>query len=516
MTLIDTGVDLATGYRLGETVRGEHRVPAPLTTRQQVNGYRFLLRRLEHALIRRDVRMLHDPMRAHLRSLSIGIALTLLAVGGCAVYGLIKPAGSVGESKIVVGKQSGGLFVLVGDTLHPVLNVASARLIVGSANSPASVSDSKLQSYSRGPLLGIAGAPTSLPGPADASNSYWNVCDTARVPSGAGSMAGGVTLSVLGNRPESVGSNRRMAGNEAAYVQADDKRYLIYDGRRAQVDTDDAAVMRALKLEDKQPRPISTGLLNAFPQAPELTTPMIANRGKQAGGPSALAARVGNLLQVSDVATGQRTLYVVLADGIQKVTPAAAAVIAAADPAGADPITVAPGLLTQMRSVQTLPVGEFPGEVPTVISQSDSPVLCYAWSREGESDAKVTALVGDRLPIPADRSVVQLATADGADSGVDEFYLPPGTGAFVRSTGSNPGSTRAESLLYISDVGVRYGIPDAQTGQALGLGDKPQRAPWAALGLLVAGPMLSRTNALVAHDAMPADSQAAVIDGPGN
>ncbi|WP_280228711.1 type VII secretion protein EccB, partial [Nocardia cyriacigeorgica] len=47
-------------------------MPAQLTTRQQVNGYRFLLRRLDHALVRRDVRMLHDPMRSQLRSLLVG------------------------------------------------------------------------------------------------------------------------------------------------------------------------------------------------------------------------------------------------------------------------------------------------------------------------------------------------------------------------------------------------------------------------------------------------------------
>ncbi|MBF6247361.1 type VII secretion protein EccB, partial [Nocardia elegans] len=39
-------------------------MPAQLTTKAQVNGYRFLLRRLDHALVRRDVRMLHDPMRS--------------------------------------------------------------------------------------------------------------------------------------------------------------------------------------------------------------------------------------------------------------------------------------------------------------------------------------------------------------------------------------------------------------------------------------------------------------------
>ena len=34
------------------------------TTRLYVSGYRVLLRRMEHALVRSDVRMLDDPRRA--------------------------------------------------------------------------------------------------------------------------------------------------------------------------------------------------------------------------------------------------------------------------------------------------------------------------------------------------------------------------------------------------------------------------------------------------------------------
>ena len=51
-----------------------------LTTRAQVNGYRFLLRRLDHALIRRDVRMLHDPMRSQGRALAVGAVLGVLVL----------------------------------------------------------------------------------------------------------------------------------------------------------------------------------------------------------------------------------------------------------------------------------------------------------------------------------------------------------------------------------------------------------------------------------------------------
>ena len=68
-----------------------------LTTKAQVNGYRFLLRRLEHALVRRDVRMLHDPMRSQMRSLIVGIVLGVLGLAGCAILAFIRPQGAVAE-----------------------------------------------------------------------------------------------------------------------------------------------------------------------------------------------------------------------------------------------------------------------------------------------------------------------------------------------------------------------------------------------------------------------------------
>ena len=98
-----------------------------LTTRAQVNGYRFLLSRLEHALVRRDVRMLHDPMRAQSRALVLGAVLAVLVVAGFGVWGLVKPQGAVGQSVILMSKSSGVLYVLIdraqaGESADPILH----------------------------------------------------------------------------------------------------------------------------------------------------------------------------------------------------------------------------------------------------------------------------------------------------------------------------------------------------------------------------------------------------------
>ena len=136
-------------------------MPAQPTTRWQVNGHRFLVRRMEHALVRRDVRMLHDPMRSQSRSLAVGAILAALGLGVCGVLALLRPQDKIGDNRIVVGKDSGAMFVVVGDTLHPVLNLASARLIAGEAAKPAIVKEAEIGKRARGSLVGIPGAPSA-------------------------------------------------------------------------------------------------------------------------------------------------------------------------------------------------------------------------------------------------------------------------------------------------------------------------------------------------------------------
>lgn len=45
-----------------------------LTTKVQVSGWRFLLRRLEHAIVRRDTRMFDDPLQFYSRSIAPVVA----------------------------------------------------------------------------------------------------------------------------------------------------------------------------------------------------------------------------------------------------------------------------------------------------------------------------------------------------------------------------------------------------------------------------------------------------------
>ncbi|WP_406270414.1 type VII secretion protein EccB [Nocardia sp. NBC_00881] len=479
-------------------------MPAQLTTRAQVNGYRFLLRRYEHALIRRDVRMLHDPMRSQARSLIVGAVLGILVVAGAAILSFLKPAGSVDDAKIVMAQESGALYAVVDGTLHPVLNLASARLITGSDELPTSVKASKLTSLPRGPMLGIPGAPAALPG-ASGDRSIWTLCDSVML-SAAGSAArspGVSTTAIVGAiEPESEYAARPLRSDEALLVTRENKIYLLFDGKRAEIDPADSVLDRSLKLRNQPPRPVSAGLLNSTTPVPALKPPHIDRLGEP--GPGRLSdIPVGGVIRARGV--NAEELYVVLPNGVQRVTSFAAQVIRNANSQGmSDITTVPPDRLVGVPVLNTLTVDNFPQETPKILPAENYQVGCTSWSK-GSNDpaATVTVLAGRKLPLADSATPVALATSDGTGDRVDAAYLAPNSGEYVQATGMDPESSRRGTLFYVADNGIRYGVPDAQTAAVLGLAQKPRLAPWPIIGQLVPGPTLSAKNALVSHDTLP-------------
>jgi hypothetical protein len=125
-------------------------MPAQATTRAQVDGCRFLIRRLEHALIRADSRMIHHPMRGQTRTLSIGMVIAMLITGAAGILAFFKPTPNFGGPTIMLSKADGGLFVRIGDRLHPALNLVSARLITGKSDLPRQVDDKFLNTVTLG------------------------------------------------------------------------------------------------------------------------------------------------------------------------------------------------------------------------------------------------------------------------------------------------------------------------------------------------------------------------------
>ncbi|PJE07766.1 MAG: type VII secretion protein EccB [Mycobacterium sp.] len=497
-------------------------MPAQVTTRAQVNGYRFLIRRLEHALIRADSRMIHDPMRGQIRSLLVGLVIAILITGAAGVLAFFKPSPNIGNAQILLSASNGGLYVRIGDRLHPVLNLASARLITGKPDAPKSVSDKWLNQLPRGPMVGIIGAPNSIHAGADMRTSVWTACDSVATPDVAKSVGvASVQTTVVAGDLTLDEDIRKATPAQMLLVRSSDAVYLIFDGVRAVIDPNDAVVVNALHLQNAATRAISGALLNAFPLVPPIRPVMIPGAGSAMPGLPA-GYPVGSVVKTVD-SRGEQ-LYVVLPDGLQPVSPAAADIIRYSNPAAPEAREVPPSVVSRVPIVHTLAIDHYPGVSPQIVNAEPDRVVCMQWERANSAaQATVRLLVGHRLPIPDGAQPVGLATGDGNGPGVDSVYVKPGTGEYIQATGGEPDSRALGQLFYVSDAGVRYHIKDLPTAAALGVTgvhdpkldtDVPQLAPWPVVSLLPAGPDLSQEAALVAHDGMGADPRGSKVEPP--
>ncbi|BDT94855.1 MULTISPECIES: type VII secretion protein EccB [Nocardia] len=510
-----------------------------VVTKHQISGWRFLLRRIEHALVRRDASMIDDPQRGRSTALSIGIALACVIIAGAAVLAFFKPAKKVGDSKIVAEKDTGALFVRLNNRLFPALNLTSARLIVGSPDNPVQVSRDELSKYPRGPWVGIPGAPGSIVDNNE-KDSSWTVCDTARTGAAApvNPATGLPTVSRSAVRTTAIGgpltidgdANRPLGDGEARLLRDDTTTWLVYADAekgvvRAAIDLANTAVAMALGIDSTAPvMAASKGLVNAIPEAPPLRVPDVPGKGETISLNNGFTTPVGSVVTVSTPDQGV-SYYLVSQSGLVRISSVLAAMVRNADAQGSVTTrTVGPNVIAaNLRPGQWPGTATYPTRPIRLVDPERSGVTCLHWSRSGnDPNATTELLVGRQLPLTQDeqgRAVDLVTSSASRGTTADAAYLPRDTGRFVQVTGAEPGSPLRESLYWVSDSGVRYGIITDPNGggtdptlTALGM-RTPVPAPWSIISLFAVGPALSQKEARIQHDGIPNNKIVAGLGG---
>lgn len=466
-------------------------------TRHQVSGWRFVMRRIASGVALHDTRMLVDPLRTQTRAVLVGALVLITGLAGCFLFSLIRPSGAAGNDAILADRSTAALYVKVGDELHPVLNLTSARLIVGRPDNPTTVKSRELDQFGRGNLLGIPGAPERMV-QNDSRDAEWTVCDAQ-----SGAASG---LTVIAGALVGDGEHASALGEDSAVLAENDGRtWLLWQGRRSPLDLNDRAVTDALGFGARQqtPRRIDTGLFNTIPESPALTAPAIPGAGEPPRFPLPTPAPVGAVV-VSFAADNTMRHYAVLPDGLQQVPPVLAAILRNTNSYGLDqPPRLGADAVSRMPVSDLIDTSIYPKDPVGLVDAADAPVTCARWAKpEGANVSAITLLSGAELPIESDTHTVDLV-ATGT-----RVALPVGSGHLVQVVGQEPGSPTAGSQFWISDTGVRYGIDtggDNKAAEALGLAAPPLPIPWSVLSLYAAGPALSRVNALTAHDSIRPD-----------
>ena len=459
-----------------------------------------------------------EPGRRQTLAVVASVSAALVICLGALLWSFLSPSGQLNESPIVADRDSGALFVRVGDRLYPALNLASARLITGRPDNPHLVRSSQIASLPHGPMVGIPGAPSEF-APKTPQTSSWLVCDTVATSGGVASPQG-VTVTVIDGSPDLSGHRRVLTGSGAVVLNYGGDAWVIREGRRSRIDATNRSVLLPLGLTPEQvsqARPMSRALFDALPVGPELAVPEVPNAGSPAAFPGA-PGPVGTVIVTPQI-SGPQQYSLVLADGVQTLPPLVAQIMQnAGGPGNTKPVTVEPAALAKMPVVNKLDLSSYPDNPLEVVDIRENPSTCWWWERTaGENRAREQVVTGPTIPVKsADMGkVVSLVKSDTSGREADQVYFGPNFANFVAVTGNNPAAQTTESLWWLTEAGARFGVDDTREArEALGLKGTPSVAPWVALRLLPQGPTLSRADALVQHDTLPMDMSPAELVVP--
>ncbi|HUO41007.1 MAG TPA: type VII secretion protein EccB, partial [Mycobacterium sp.] len=377
-------------------------MPLNLASRTQVSGHYFLRRRLGFALLRRSVRMQVDPVRWQRVTLMlsgvVGAVLLILAF----VIGWMRPAGMVGQNKIVADRKTSALFVSVDGRLHPALNLVSAQLIAGEPDAPTFVSADDIAKWPKGPVVGIDGAPVETPAVSAPDLSRWAVCDTAADRLGGPPLVTGIDgqLTLGSSGADELGDGR---GVLLAYQQ---QSYLVTGGVRMPLDLNDRALTGALGVDPGVPVPnMSQAMFDALPAGGPLVVPAVPNAGAPAPFDWGPGVVIGSVVVTQDVATHADKFYVVVGDGVQPVSAVVAAMLRERASYGTStPPRILPDRLAQAPVRHVLDVDYYPAQPLKMIDQRAQPVTCMAWERGvNDRQARQRMLIGRDLPITSEQ-----------------------------------------------------------------------------------------------------------------
>jgi len=473
--------------------------------KEQVQAHRFVTHRLVSALLMGDPESTETPMRRIGFSVFGSVMVAVLVAAGFGIFGLLKPGGGTPEvGKIIIEEETGVryLFRDLGDgsppKLHPVVNYASARLILNNPN-PETVlmSQNSLKGYARGVGLGIPNAPDALPLIENLMQSDpWQVCSSHPRSTATATSDYVTQVTVLGIE------GAHPMGKQAVLVQqiGTDQTFLLWDDKRLPLTP---FAKTALGYDGITPTPITASTLGVFQQGPSLDKVTIENAGT-----TSTKAVAGNNALVGTVFSGSGTTYVLTSRGLVRIGPVFAKLIPNGD--NPTPITAEAASEALVEGVVVEPDG-FPQLIPTVVPVEGShPAICGVLDPAAGNQAVMRVMTYDELPdsliVPENQDLL-----DSTAGLADRIVIPGGRGVLAQDL-PVPGAEGGGTTYMINEQGIKYGfVATTSSNPKVALGYEKVNAvmvPGAVLDLLPSGVPLSQEAALQAVTQLQPDSTA--------
>ncbi|WPO71006.1 MULTISPECIES: type VII secretion protein EccB [unclassified Streptomyces] len=437
--------------------------------RDELNAYTFAKRRTLAAFVQPSPSGSEEgaprPLRAVVPGLIVGVIV--LAVFGA--WGMFKPAAKPGWDKpkehVIIASDSTTRYVVLETDgkrqLHPVLNMASAKLLLDSGKGEVIKVDESILDKGKiphGATIGIPYAPDRLPSASEAGTAKrWAVCERP--------VAGGSSIQkaafVLGDRDRNRTEGRqRLRGGELLYVVGPDRTRYVVDARgtayRISEKEHRELLLRVLMRSSREPQRVSKQWLGTLHSGGAIAFPDIEGvpgaDAKVPGLQDRAADRIGMIIKATEGDRAQH--YVVLPGRIAPVSDFTAKLLLGSpdlvdlkQDGRARPLSA--GAFTP-DTKEFGPGNRWPREMPTAANEAST------------ADGSRNTVCNVLRDVDADTGVTTLSTWAGTDfpaplpTGSSSAYVTPGSGQLFRQfLGSE---TKAGGIFLATDTGLRYAM----------------------------------------------------------
>lgn len=436
--------------------------------RDQLNAYTFAKRRMLASFVQSSPDGSEEGAPRPLRAVLPGALVGVIILAAFGAWGMFKPTApqgwnAVGEKVIIASKSTTRYVVLKTDgkvQLHPVLNMASAKLLLKTGKGDVVTVDESILdrgTIPRGVTIGIPYAPDRLPAASEAGSAKrWAVCE--RPSAGGGSIQKAAFVLASRDMDKTEGSKQKLAGGELLYVVGPDKTRYIVDasGTSYEVDKNDELLLRTLVGSGRAPQRVSKEWLETLHQGDPITFPKVEGQiGTAAGVQGSLSAEANKVGMVLKAPNGASEQYYLVEQG--KVAPVsdftAKLLLNSSDLVG----------LGQAGTALDVSAGAFvpstagfaadhtwPSRMPVPVNEADA------------SDGHRNTVCNVLRDVDKGKGRTTLSTWAGTEfpatlpTGSSSAYVTPGSGQLYRQFQGE--ETTAGGVFLVTDTGLRYAM----------------------------------------------------------
>lgn len=452
--------------------------------RDQLQSYQFRSQRVVSAFVMRETDPAQSPLRRGGGALLVGGMVAVLVAAAFGVYGILTKIGGSSwkvDGTVVVEKESGASYVYAAGILHPALNYASALLAAGHGPPIVKqVAANSLAGTPRAAVIGIPGAPNSVPDAKHLIGLPWTVC-SAQAQGSNGKQATAVQLTAAGP----VAGARALPADDGI-LAADDSGglALIWHGYRYKLDK----AVQAPLFAAAPATPVGTALLESLPVGADIKDITVPNAGAQS---TAVPDRHNGDVLVAQTGSGP-LYYLVFDDGLAPLTELQKDIAEKGD-GGEKQVD----LQTAERAKKSTALRAVTGPQAPPLKP---PHLTVPGAGDPVCAGFAAGAPAPSLSVGGTVSAAGVPTRARTGSGgvlADLVAVPSGHAALVVAEPSTGFAIGGWSL--VTDTGYRYSVVSREDVAFLGYDpDGADRVPAALLARIPAGPPLSHAAAAAA------------------